>query len=80
MHFAKAKAAHALINELDGPNAAARVAAARTLLEETQQTPAAGNMPQVPGFAILISDARTPQALPIGPVIDQIAHHAIERE
>jgi hypothetical protein len=29
LHFAKAKAAHALINELDGPNAAARVASAR---------------------------------------------------
>jgi hypothetical protein len=32
VHFAKAKAAHSLIKELEGPNAAARVAAARTLL------------------------------------------------
>lgn len=59
MHFAKAKAAHALIKELDGPNAAARVAAARTLLEENQSAPAGNNMPQVPGFAILIADARS---------------------
>jgi hypothetical protein len=58
MHFAKAKAAHALIKELDGPNAAARVAAARTLLEENERSPAGNNMPQVPGFAILIADAR----------------------
>jgi hypothetical protein len=34
LYCAKAKAAHTLINELTGPNAAARVAAARTLLEE----------------------------------------------
>jgi hypothetical protein len=40
LHFAKAKAAHALIKELGGPNAAARVAAARTVLEENQQSPA----------------------------------------
>jgi hypothetical protein len=59
LHFAKAKAAHALIKELDGSNAAARVAAARTLLEENERTPAGGNMPQVPGFAILIADARS---------------------
>jgi hypothetical protein len=72
LRFAKAKAAHALINELTGPNAAARVAAARTLLEENIQSPAGNNMPQVPGFAILIADART-QALPVGPVLNQIA-------
>ena len=75
MNSAKAKAAHALIKELDGPNAAARVAAARTLLEENHQTPAGNNMPQMPGFAILIADARTVQALPAGPVINHIAHH-----
>jgi len=61
MNFAKAKAAHALINELKGPNAAARVAAARSILEEGQQSPAGNNMPQVPGFAILIADARSIQ-------------------
>jgi hypothetical protein len=72
MTFAKAKAAHALIAELTGTNAAARVAAARMLLEENERTPAGNNMPQIPGFAILISDARA-QAMPIGPVIDQIS-------
>jgi hypothetical protein len=75
MNFAKAKAAHALINELTGPNAAARVAAARSLLEETPQAAAGGNgMPQIPGFAILIADARTVQTLPTGPMINHIAH------
>jgi hypothetical protein len=59
MYFAKAKAAHTLIKELDGPNAAARVASARTLLEDNDRTPAGNGMPQVPGFAILISDARS---------------------
>jgi hypothetical protein len=64
MSFAKAKAAHTLIKELDGNNAAARVAAARTLLEEAPQALAGGNMPQAPGFAILIADQRS-QALPL---------------
>jgi hypothetical protein len=61
MHCAKAKAAHALIKELTGPNAAARVAAARTILENNDGTSAGNNMPQVPGFAILIADARSSQ-------------------
>jgi hypothetical protein len=61
MNFAKAKAAHALINELTGSNAAARVAAARTLLEENDRAPASNSMPQVPGFAILIADTRAAQ-------------------
>jgi hypothetical protein len=61
MYGAKAKAVHTLIKELDGPNAAARVAAARTLLENNDATSAGNNMPQVPGFAILISDARSSQ-------------------
>src|SRR5882724_7259135 len=39
MNFAKAKAAHALIDELKGSNAAARVAAARTILENNERTP-----------------------------------------
>jgi hypothetical protein len=69
--LAKAKAAHALIKELDGPNAAARVAAARTLLEESPQTSAGNGMAQVPGFAILIADVRA-QAIPVGPVLNQI--------
>jgi hypothetical protein len=59
LRFAKAKAAHALIAELTGTNAAARVAAARAILEENPQTPAGNNMAQVPGFAILIADARS---------------------
>jgi hypothetical protein len=58
---AKAKAIHTLIKELDGPNAAARVAAARTLLEDHDKTSAGNNMPQVPGFAILIADTRSSQ-------------------
>lgn len=61
LHCAKAKAAHTLINELGGPNAAARVASARTLLEENDRNSGGNNMPQVPGFAILIADARTVQ-------------------
>ena len=75
MNFAKAKAAHAIIKELDGPNAAARVAAARTLLEENDRAPD-GNMPQAPGFAILIADARLSQQpidltpLPIAPRLE----------
>src|SRR5258705_10729205 len=38
MHGAKAKAVHTLIKELDGPNAPARVAAARTLLGNKDAT------------------------------------------
>jgi HEAT repeat protein len=65
INFAKAKAAHTLIKELDGPNAAARVAAARTILEDSATAPAGNGMPQVPGFAILIADARSFQPPPI---------------
>jgi hypothetical protein len=61
MSFSKARAVHALIKEMDGPNAAARVAAARTILEDSDRAPASNNMPQVPGFAILIADARSSQ-------------------
>jgi hypothetical protein len=64
--FAKARAAHTLIKELDGPNAAARVAAARTILEDNATAPA-GGLPQVPGFAILIADARAVQPIDITP-------------
>src|SRR5258708_40373294 len=68
MYCAKAKAAHALIKELDGPNAAARVAAARTLLEDNDRS-AGNNLPQVPGFAILIADARlSQQPIDVAPV------------
>ncbi|TYL83622.1 hypothetical protein [Bradyrhizobium cytisi] len=69
LSFARAKAAHALIAELTGSNAAARVTAARAILEDNPQTPAGNNMPQVPGFAILISDARSaPMPLDITPL------------
>src|SRR5579883_1056163 len=80
LHFAKAKAAHALIKELDGPNASARVAAARTLLEESDRGPAGNNMPQVPGFAILIADARASQhAIDITPINALAAPRGDER-
>jgi hypothetical protein len=51
---AKAKAAHTLIKELDGPNAASRVAAARTILEGDKAAPISAGMPQTPGFNILV--------------------------
>jgi hypothetical protein len=56
---AKAKAAHTLIKELDGPNAASRVAAARTLLETDKAPQISAGMPQMPGFSILVVDARS---------------------
>ena len=58
---AKAKAAHTLIKELDGPNAASRVAAARTILEGDKAAPISAGMPQAPGFSILIVDGRAQQ-------------------
>jgi hypothetical protein len=81
MHFAKAKAAHTLIKELDGPNAAARVASARTLLEESDRNSAGNNMPQVPGFAILISDARSfQQPIDVTPLPVAFAPRSQDRE
>ena len=69
MTFAKAKAAHALIKELTGNNATARVAAARIILEDSATTPAGNGMPQVPGFAILIADGRlSQQAIDVTPL------------
>jgi hypothetical protein len=61
------------------PNAAARVAAAKTLLEENDRGPAGNNMPRVPGFAILIAEARA-QAMPLGPVINRIAHQPVSSD
>jgi hypothetical protein len=58
---AKAAAAHALIKELGGENAAARVAAARTILEDDVKPQIASAMAQVPGFSILIVDGRAQQ-------------------
>jgi hypothetical protein len=64
---AKAQAAHALIRELKGDNAAARVAAARTLLADDEKKPPSAGMPQMPGFSFLVIDARqaTGQPLPV---------------
>jgi hypothetical protein len=61
------------------PNAAARGAAGKTLLEENDRGPAGKNMPRVPGFAILIAAARA-QATPVGPVINRIAHQPISSD
>jgi hypothetical protein len=58
LHCAKAQAAHALIRELKGDNAAARVAAARTLLAEDEKKAPTQGMPQMPGFSFLVIDAR----------------------
>jgi hypothetical protein len=68
IHCTKHLAAHALIRELKGDNAAARVAAARTLLADDAKPVPAQGMPQIPGFSILIVDGRAPvgQALPSG--------------
>jgi hypothetical protein len=57
-HCTRHLAAHALIKELTGDNAAARVAAARTLLAEDERKAPAQGMPQMPGFTFLI-DARS---------------------
>jgi hypothetical protein len=75
LHCAKAQAAHALIRELKGDNAAARVAAARTLLAEDEKKAPAQGMPQMPGFSFLVIDARSAvgQALPNGHVAPMIA-------
>jgi hypothetical protein len=59
--FAKAKALHTLINECDGPNASARVAAARTLLEENATATPGNGMAQIPGFTIQIINTRASQ-------------------
>jgi hypothetical protein len=58
LNSTKHLAAHALIKELTGDNAAARVAAARTLLAEDERKAPAQGMPQMPGFTFLI-DARS---------------------
>jgi hypothetical protein len=64
LHCAKAQAAHALIRELKGDNAAARVAAARTLLADDERKAPAQGMPQMPGFIFLVQ-APNGQALPL---------------
>jgi hypothetical protein len=67
LHCTKHLAAHALIRELKSDNAAARVAAARTLLADDERKAPAQGMPQIPGFSFLVIDARQAgQALPNG--------------
>ena len=70
LHCTKHLAAHALIKELRGDNAAARVAAARTLLADDAKPVPAQGMPQMPGFSFLVIDNRAPvQALPNGQAV-----------
>jgi hypothetical protein len=82
LHCTKHLAAHALIKELSGDNAAARVAAARTLLAEDDRKAPAQGMPQMPGFSFLVIDARSAagQVLPNGHTAPMITAHAIESE
>ena len=49
-------------------------AAARMLLEENERSPAGNNMPQIPGFAILIADARS-----VPETIDVTLFHSVTR-
>jgi hypothetical protein len=65
LNCTKHLAAHALIKELKGDNAAARVAAARTLLADDAKPVAVQGMPQIPGFSFLVIDARTPAGQPL---------------
>jgi hypothetical protein len=81
LHCTKHLAAHALIKELKGDNAAARVAAARTLLAEDDRKAPVQGMPQMPGFSFLVIDA--PKRGPILPNVHaapMIAGRAIEAE
>jgi hypothetical protein len=79
LHCAKAQAAHALIKELTRDNAAARVAAARTLLAEDERKAPAQGMPQMPGFIFLVN-APNGQPLPVanGHAAPMITVHAEE--
>jgi hypothetical protein len=73
LHCTKHLAAHALIRELKGDNAAARVAAARTLLADDEKKAPAQGMPQVPGFAFLLVNPVAGHALPNGHAAPMIA-------
>jgi hypothetical protein len=65
LHCTKHLAAHTLIKEMKGDNAAARVAAARTLLaDDARPAPPAGQA-QTPGFVFMMVDARGGDAMPI---------------
>jgi hypothetical protein len=65
LNCTKHLAAHALIKELTGDNAAARVAAARTLLAEDEKKAPSAGMPQMPGFSFLVIDARQATGQPL---------------
>ena len=87
LHTTKHLAAHTLIRELKGENAAARVAAARTLLADDDRKAPAQGMPQAPGFVFMVVDNRgdpAGQALPNGhaasPMIDTRPVQADETE
>jgi hypothetical protein len=76
---AKAAAAHVLIKEMTGPNAAARVAAAKAILDD--EAGRAGGAPgqSAPNFIIVIGDQRAqPQAAIDGrpPTIPAAENHA----
>lgn len=76
---AKARAAHALIRELTGDNAAARVSAARTLLETDKSPHISAGMPQMPGFSILVIDGRAQQKtidVAAAPVVESLDNHS----
>jgi hypothetical protein len=72
----KSRALHALAKELDGENAAARVSAARSLLEGGDAAAASANSrpQQMPGFSFLLVDNRG-NALP-SPVPPLVEHDA----
>jgi hypothetical protein len=65
MHGLRHKAVRALEKEMDGPNAAARVASARTILEASDSRTAQPSTPTVPGLVVVIQSAELSR-----PVID----------
>jgi hypothetical protein len=60
-NFAKSIALHALIAECTGPNASARVAAARTLVEDGATALPGSSAGQIPGLVIQIINTRASQ-------------------
>ncbi len=81
LHCTKHLAAHALIKELKGDNAAARVAAARTLLAEDEKKAPAQGMPQMPGFGFLVVEYRSAAGpIPNGHAAPMIAGPVIDAE
>jgi hypothetical protein len=70
---AKAAAAHVLIKEMSGPNAAARVAAAKPILEDEAGRAAGAPGQTTPNFIIVIGDQR---AQPHGPPAVPAENHA----